>query len=812
MKLVIVESPAKAKKIGSFLGMDYKVVSSVGHIRDLPVPSRYPPSKKEELRKKYGQFAVDVNNNFEPYYAILYGKAKVVAELKKLAKGAEEIFLATDEDREGEAIAWHILDILKPNVETKRMVFNEITKTAILSALENTRELDFKLVDAQESRRIIDRLFGFSLSPLLWTKFGTGLSAGRVQSVATRLIVEREKERMAFIKATFFDIIVTFQKDFSFDAKLIQFNEKKIAESKDFDDNGNLKSDCIVLDKTKSDEYIENLKNQTFTVKDKKEKTIVRKAKPPFTTSTLQQTAGNRLKMSASATMKAAQSLYEAGHITYMRTDSVNLSQQAITAAVRIATNLYGKENVIEGGKQYSSKAKNAQEAHEAIRPAGDNFTKPEDLKGVLGDREYAIYELIFKRTLASQMVDAKLSSTTYLIEPDDSQYVFKATGSVVKEKGFMLALDDTYEEADENKGTSENVKLPNLVVGDEVSLIKFTADSHETKPKARYTESSLVKKLEENGIGRPSTYASIIQVIQDREYVFKKGQALVPTWLAFAVLNVLESEFHKYVEYEFTAKMEEGLDEIATGENNKLNYLNEFYFGANNDGLLSEVEESKNRHKEKKYTDDIFDLNNGYQIHMYRSGAYLEKSGNEKSSELDRVIVPSDLAPDEITLEVANKIFEQGKKKNEPLGNSERGYPVIVRSGKYGLYFTEVIPEGTTTTGKTGKPIKVKPKMASLLSYMDPDHVTIDDANKVLSLPRELGVNPPDGEMIKVQNGRFGPYMVKNDPETKKPDYRSIKKTDSESAEERMFTITLGEAIEEYSHPKIYRRGRRKQ
>jgi DNA topoisomerase-1 len=834
--LVIVESPAKAKKIGTFLGKDYVVKSSVGHIRDLPVPSKLPQKIKDSREGAFKRFSVDVNEDFEPYYAISYGKSKVVTELKAALKDADELLLATDEDREGEAIAWHLLETLKPKVPTKRMVFHEITEDAIKEAISNTREIDQDLVDAQETRRILDRLFGFQVSPFLWRKFGTGLSAGRVQSVTTRIIVDREKERIAFKKAGFSSIeavLGPIGTPGNIESKMTHYKEQQIAVSKDFTDEGVLsdkavKNDILILDDTLSTSVVAQLDEADFQINEINKKAYTSRPKAPFTTSTLQQAAVNRLKMSSAGCMRAAQALYENGYITYMRTDSPVLSQEAITAARATATSLYGKASIPDSPRIYSAKQSGAQEAHEAIRPAGKKWPTPDSLRGRLNGTEVAVYEMIYQRTLACQMVDAKGWTTSLKIGAGNAgdKYTlatFSASGTIIDTPGYLEAYWDL------NAKDQGQKQLPQVNEGEALDVLDLTATGHFTKPPARYTEASLVKKMEELGIGRPSTYSSTIQTIQDRGYVNKQGQALVPTWLAFGVIRVLEDTLAEYVDYDFTAKMEEDLDEIASGEVQRVAWLKRFWFGdgKENKGLETDTDTLKELIASRA-GDDVFAVGESgrYQVRVTPYGPVLEDKQGEldKDERLPRGYIPVDdegeqIAPDLLNDEIIAKSIEQGTglaENGKQLGkNPATGYEIVAITGRYGPYFTEVLPDDVPTKGKGA----VKAKTASLLKEMNIESVTLEDALKMFQLPRELGINPTDGEKIVVNNGRFGPYLMKKDPEpkidpkTKKPktayDYRSIKKTDDETAEERMFSVTFEEAVEIYSQPKVYgRRG----
>lgn len=822
--LVIVESPAKAKKIESFLGSEYIVKSSVGHIRDLPVPSKLPAKVKEERDGAFKRFAVDVNNDFEPRYEILYGKNKVVTDLKAALKKCDQLLLATDEDREGEAIAWHLLDVLKPKVPVKRMVFHEITKEAIFESLNHTREIDYDLVDAQETRRILDRLFGFQVSPFLWRKFGTGLSAGRVQSVTTRILVDREKERIAFKKAAYgsLEAVLTPHdgEDLGtkFTAKLTHYNSHQVAVAKDFTDEGVLDSKGVknshyIISSDSIDQVTNNINSSTFNINEINKKAYTSRPKPPFTTSTLQQAAINRLKVSSQVCMRAAQILYENGYITYMRTDSPTLSQQAISTARDIIVKTYGPDSIPAKSRQYSAKQSNAQEAHEAIRPAGSAWLTPESLVGKVGDIEQKVYELIYRRTLSSQMNDAKGWTTSLIINAINDDKIIatlRASGTILDDFGYLKAYNDL------KKDDEENGVLPDVKEGDSLDLVSVEANMHETKPPARFTEASLVRKMEELGIGRPSTYAATISTITNRGYVVKRGQQLIPTWLAFGVIRVLEQCLSEYVDYEFTANMEDDLDKIADGETKRNQWLHDFWFGDEaNIGLEKETDALKKLIANKE-GDDVFEVgaSGRYQVRMTPYGAFLEDTAGKKDEEgrFPRGYMPLDddkieLAPDELNDELIAESIATGvglSNTGKILGkNPDTGYEIVATAGKYGPYFTEILPEGTPTKGKGA----IKAKTASLLSYMTLETVDLADALKAFQIPRELGINPGDNEKIVVNNGRFGPYLMKKDPETKKYDYRSIKKTETETAEDRMFSITFDEAVEIYSQPKVYRR-----
>ena len=800
--LVIVESPAKARTIEGYLGPEYHVEASVGHIRDLPKPSDLPAQMK---KGPFGKFAVDVENDFEPYYVVNADKKKKVAELKAALKQADQLYLATDEDREGEAIAWHLLEVLKPKVPVKRMVFHEITKEAIQRALKNTRDINTQLVDAQESRRILDRLVGYEVSPLLWRKVAPSLSAGRVQSVTTRLVVERERERMAFKSAAYWDVTATLAKaDEEFAAKLIALDHHRTAIGKDFDDHGNLvakaeRDGVVVLSQEVAEQVAQALEGSEAAVMSVEEKPFKRRPAAPFTTSTLQQEASRKLRLNSRDTMRLAQSLYENGFITYMRTDSVHLSEEAVAAARSQIVKLFGKEYLPEKPRIYSQKSKGAQEAHEAIRPAGDSFRTPSEVKSQLHGREFALYELIWKRTVASQMADAKGSTASVKLAvelkgvPGYEDAHLSASGSIITFSGYMAAYEEgkdvnRYEDKDKDQ-----VRLPKLVEGELVNALAAKAADHETTPPPRYTEASLVKALEENGIGRPSTYASTISTIIDRGYVQRKGQALVPTWLAFSVVRLLEENLPDLVDYDFTAEMERDLDLIAAGEENRVEYLSDFYRGTDEaKGLRDQVGGLGDIDARGVNTINIGD---GIAVRVGRYGPYLQET-NPDGTDGRRASVPDDVAPDELTVSKAHEILDKAIQEDRVLGNDPAtGYPLVVKDGRFGPYVSEVLPDDAVAYTPTGKVSKVKPKprTASLFRSMDPQTVTLEEALALLSLPRELGES--EGEMITVQNGRYGPYMKRGS------DSRSLE------SEEQIFTITLEQAEEIFRQPKV--RGR---
>ncbi|OKL48658.1 type I DNA topoisomerase [Boudabousia marimammalium] len=821
-KLVIVESPAKARTIGALLGDEFTVEASVGHIRDLPQPSELPASMK---KGPYGKFAVNVEDGFTPYYVIDSDKKKKVTELKRALKDADELYLATDEDREGEAIAWHLLEVLKPKIPVKRMVFHEITREAIDRALTETRDLNDALVDAQETRRILDRLVGYEVSPLLWRKVGAGLSAGRVQSVATRLVVDRERERMAHVSVNYWDVSAVLATaegaEGDFTARISTLAGRKIAAGKDFTDAGQLKAaaeknETLVLGEAGAEAIAQQFKQAASKVENLETKQSKRHPAPPFTTSTLQQEASRKLRMAARDTMRAAQTLYENGYITYMRTDSTDLSNEAVQASRAQATELYGADSIPDKPNRYGKKAKGAQEAHEAIRPAGHHFRTPkqvaEQAGGKLSPRELALYELIWKRTVASQMKSAIVETATVTVGADLSAdalgieslpttgmvpVTFTASGTIVTFKGFLAAYEEGRDEEDRKNKSGKNERLPQLEVGQQLTVRSTEAAGHDTTPPARFTEASLVKKLEELGIGRPSTYASTISVIMDRGYVLRRGQALIPSWLAFSVTRLLEENLGGLVDYDFTALMEQDLDKVASGELDGPSWLGAFYLGEG-DLQVSEALPGGLR----KEVEDLGDIDAravnslqvapGVELRVGRYGPYLEAEDGSRAS------VPDDIAPDELSEEKVKELFAASADDGRELGvDPDSGHVIVAKNGRYGPYVTEVLPE-VEVPEESGKKRKVKapkPRTASLLKTMDLSSVTLDDALRLLSLPREVGVDPESGEMITAQNGRFGPYLKKG------TDSRSLE------SEEQMFTVTLEQALAIYAQPKT--RGR---
>ena len=772
-RLVIVESPAKARTIAGYLGGEFAVESSIGHIRDLPNRASDVPQPQ---RKRFGALGVDVEKGFEPYYVVDPDKKKVVTALKKQLQGVEEVLLATDEDREGEAIAWHLLEVLKPKVPVRRMVFHEITKEAIARALEETRGIDQDLVDAQETRRILDRLYGYGVSPVLWKKVMPRLSAGRVQSVATRLVVERERERIAFVAAEYWDILATFDPG-SFEARLATVDDKRVAQGRDFASDGTLRdADLTRVDEAQAHRLAENLEGASFSVRTSEEKPYRRRPAAPFRTATLQQEASRKLRFSAQTTMRVAQRLYESGYITYMRTDSTTLSESALAAARRQVKQLFGDDYVPEKPRAYGRAVANAQEAHEAIRPAGDTFRTPDEIRGEVGRDEHALYDLIWKRTLASQMEDARGQTVSLRIAGAASSgedVEFAASGTVITFRGFLAAYEPG---RDEPQDEDEERRLPQLEVGQEVSALSLEPDGHSTTPPPRYTEPTLVKALEDRGIGRPSTYAAILSTILDRGYVFKKGTALVPTFLAFAVTNLLERHFEQLVDFDFTARMESDLDRIAAGDEDRLAWLTRFYFGDDGDRGLHRLVTEDLDAIDARAVNSIPIPGSEAVVRVGRYGPYLERGD-------DRTSVPTDLAPDELTAEKAEELLSQPD--NKPLGvDPETGIDIVVRTGRYGPYVTEVLPEGA----------EEKPRTASLFASMSPETVTLEDALRLLTLPRVLG--ELDGEEVTAQNGRYGPYVKKG------PESRSLE------SEEQLFTVTLDEAKALFAQPPR-RRGR---
>ncbi|MDU4831071.1 MAG: type I DNA topoisomerase [Actinomyces sp.] len=806
-KLVIVESPAKAKTIANYLGPDFTVLASVGHIRDLPQPSELPADKK---KGPLGKFAVDVEHDFAPYYMVNPDKKKTVTQLRRALKEADELYLATDEDREGEAIAWHLLEVLKPKVPVKRMVFNEITKDAVTAALENTRDIDTRLVDAQETRRILDRLVGYEVSPVLWRKVNRGLSAGRVQSVATRLVVERERERMAHIAANYWDIEAEFEADSKFTARVSQVDGLRVAQGRDFGDDGQLKKPLEVLhlneDAAKAlADVLSGLGAGGAKVLSVEQKPYKRRPAAPFTTSTLQQEAGRKLRWNSRDTMRTAQSLYENGYITYMRTDSTALSKEAISAARAQAREMFGADSVPSSARVYAKKAKGAQEAHEAIRPAGNHFRTPAELATKLSSAQLALYDLIWKRTLASQMTDATGTTDTLRIgmrtpsmnevgplASGEHDVIASVSGTVITHRGFLAAYEegrDAERYADKQSGDQ---RLPKLGEGALVDVVSATAEGHETTPPPRYTEASLVRAMEERGIGRPSTYAATISVITDRGYVTKRGQALVPSWLAFSVTRLLEKHFGNLVDYDFTASMEQDLDHIAAGDQNAVAWLKSFYLGEGDDAPKVSADGKGLRHQVESLGDidaravNSLDLGGGVTVRVGRYGPYLEREDETRAN------IPSDVAPDELTPNKVAELFKEAENDGRVLGmNPENGRDIVAMNGRFGPYVSEVISEEE----QAGSKKKIKPATASLFKSMDLATVSLEEALQLLSLPREIGKDE-EGTPITAQNGRYGPYIKRG------TDSRSLE------SEEQIFSLSLEDALALLAQPKT--RGRR--
>jgi DNA topoisomerase-1 len=793
-RLVIVESPAKAKTIAGYLGDDFVVESSIGHIRDLPkkasdVPAELdgrerfvPRSRKREdgRREQLGVLGVDVDGEFEPYYVVDGDKKRVVSDLRKQLADADELLLATDEDREGEAIAWHLLQVLKPkkSVPVRRMVFHEITKDAIRRALDDTREIDQSLVDAQETRRIVDRLYGFEVSPVLWQMVMPRLSAGRVQSVATRLVVERERERIRFVRAGYWDVVGTFDPG-AFEARLVALDGIRVAQGRDFGPDGRSRDGVTVLGEERARALAAGLADRPFSVRSVDEKPYSRSPTAPFRTSTLQQEASRKLRFSSQTTMRLAQRLYENGYITYMRTDSVTLSETALAAARRQAAEVYGSETIPDAPRRYERAVANAQEAHEAIRPAGDAFRLPSEVKGELLRDELALYDLVWKRTIASQMKDAagrtvsiRLDATT----ADGQDATFGTAGTVITFPGFLLAYESG---AEEPRDDEQERRLPDLEVGQELTARELTPEGHETSPPARYTEASLVKALEDRGIGRPSTYAAILGTIQDRGYVFKKGTALVPTFLAFAVTKLLEEHYTRLVDYDFTRELEDDLDRIAAGDEQRLTWLTRFYRGDDHEpGLHRLVTEQLDEIDAREVNSIRLRDDDDFVVRVGRYGPYVEQREN-------RVSLPDDVVPDELTAEAVAELLARPSGERSLGVHPETGRTIVARDGRYGPYVTEVLPDGEDG----------KPRTASLFARMSLDTVTLDDAVQLLSLPRTLE-GAPDGEEIVVSNGRYGPFVKKGS------------ETRSLESEEQLLTLTMDEALEILARPKE-RRGR---
>ncbi len=798
---MIVESPAKARTIASYLGGNYVVESSIGHIRDMPDKAAEIPVKYR--KEPWARLGVDVDHDFEALYVVHADKKSQVTKLRQALSGADELLLATDEDREGEAIAWHLLEELKPRVPYRRMVFHEITPEAIARAIANPRQVNEGLVDAYQARRVLDRLYGYEVSPVLWKKVMPKLSAGRVQSVATRLIVDRERERIAFRAASYSDLEAEFatkehgQKDVSeptsFTASLVTVDGRRVAQGRDFTAAGQLRTqDVLHLDAAAAAALAQRLENASFAVASVERKPYRRSPYAPFRTTTLQQEASRKLGFSAKHTMSVAQRLYENGYITYMRTDSATLSQTAITAARKQAAELYGAAYVPDAPRVYASKVKNAQEAHEAIRPAGDSFRTPAQVaRDTLSSDERRLYELIWQRTVASQMKDATGESVSVRVAGTSStgeRAEFGASGKVITFYGFLKAYVEGADDPDADRDDRER-RLPPLAEADPLDVLRLAPAEHSTRPPARYTEASLVKELEDREIGRPSTYATIIGTILDRGYVFKKGTALVPSYLAFAVVTLLERHFGQLVDYEFTARMEDVLDAIARGETERVPWLRRFYFGTDGEG--SDGDGTGRERGLKSLVGDIGEIDardvssfpladSDIVVRVGRYGPYLERDG-------ERVNVPEDMAPDELTVQRAEDLFNQPNADVVLGPDPSTGHVLVAKAGRFGPYVTEQLPEDA--------PASAKPRTASLLKSMALDTVTLDDALRLLSLPRTLG--ELDGEPVTVQNGRYGPYVKKG------TDSRSLE------SEDQLFTLTLAEAKEMFAQPKARGRAR---
>ncbi len=795
--LVIVESPAKAKTIAKFLGKDWVVEASIGHVRDLPSnASEIAPALKKEAWARLG---VDVDHGYAPLYVVPAEKRGKIRELKSLLKDASALYLATDEDREGEAISWHLLELLQPKVPVKRMVFHEITKAAIDAALKNCRDIDTSLVDAQEARRILDRLYGYEVSPILWRKIAPRLSAGRVQSVATRLIVEREQERMAFRSADWWNALVTLERTaIAFPAQVIAVDARVLAQGRDFGSDGKLLAgrNVLVLDEAGAKRLAEGLAGSVPITRKVEQKDYGSSPKPPFTTSTLQQEAGRKLGMTAKRAMQAAQRLYEGGFITYMRTDSIALSAQALQAARTLVGARYGADYLPRTPRTWDAKSRNAQEAHEAIRPAGESFRDPDEVARETPVDEARLYDLIWKRTVASQMVDARLRSVAATFDAPlrgGGKAELVARGRTTLFDGYLRAYVEGRDEGEASgaeRGDHDEAVLPPLQQGDEALVVRAEPAGHSTKPPARFTEAGLVQKLEELGVGRPSTYASIIGTIVDREYVVKRGAALVPTPLAFAVVSLMLALEPTLVDYSFTAEMENELDAIARGESKRNDFLERFYRG-DKPGLKAIVTDRAAAIDPRKVGTIPIGMKDGVAISLRvgRYGPYIEH-GDLRAS------VPEGLAPDEITVDKALELIATASQAEEPMGQSTDGQPVFLRTGRFGPYVQLGLdPE-------EGDDKAAKPKRASLLRSMNPKSLSLEQALQLLSLPRAVGLDV-DGNAIRAALGRFGPYLVKDLPGAPKPDYRNLK------SEEQLFTITLDEARAIYALPKGQRGGR---
>jgi len=794
-RLVIVESPAKAKTIAGYLGPGYTVEASIGHIRDLPSKETRDKLTDEEKASPWANLGVDVEHDFRPFYVISEGKDAHIAKLRKLVRESDELLLATDEDREGEAIAQHLVAALKPKIPYKRMVFHEITKDAIQGALSELRDINGELVEAQEARRILDRLYGFEVSPVLWRKIAGGTSAGRVQSVTTRLVVERERERMAFKPAAYWDLTAVFDTDKATDdprtmgARLLSVDGARVAQGRDFGSDGQLNREGVLhLDDEAAAALAAGLTGASFSVTSIDRKPYRRSPSAPFRTTTLQQEASRKLGFSTQRTMSVAQKLYENGFITYMRTDSVTLSETAINASRAQVRELYGADFLPEKARTYTSKVKNAQEAHEAIRPSGNSFRTPAKA-GLSGD-EFRLYELIWKRTVASQMKDATGSSVTIKVAgkaTDGRVAEFTSSGKVITFHGFMKAYVEGSDDPDAQLDDQDR-RLPDVAEGQSLRAAKLSAEDHSTKPPARYTEASLIEELEKREIGRPSTYATFISTIQDRGYVFKKGTALVPSFLAFSVVGLLEKHFGDLVDYEFTAHMEEDLDRIARGEAERVPYLKSFYLG---DQGLKEQISSKLNEIDARET-NTFAIGDQIALRVGKYGPYIERYDDEGNS-LARANVPEGTLPDELTVELAEELLARPSGDYDLGTDPATGYQIVGKNGRFGPYVTEVLPDDVPKTGKNA----VKPRISSLFDTMSLETIDLDTALKLLALPRVVGADPENGEEITAQNGRYGPYLKKG------TDSRSL------TGQDQIFDITLDEALAIYAQPKQFgRRG----
>jgi DNA topoisomerase I len=780
--LVIVESPAKARTIGKYLGSGFTVEASIGHVRDLPQGAAQIPAQYKS--EPWSNLGVNVHDNFTPIYVIPPGKSKQIKLLKDALKSADALYLATDEDREGEAISWHLLEILKPKVPVHRLVFHEITKDAIHAALESPRDVDDGLVRAQETRRILDRLYGYEVSPLLWRKVRPKLSAGRVQSVAVRLIVERERERMAFVSATWWDLLGKFSKSSGqgLEATLVSVDGRRIPAGKDFDSaTGKLKNqDLMLLGAEAAAALVDRVKSGQFRVTKVEDKPYTTKPYPPFTTSTLQQEANRKLGFTARRTMQVAQSLYENGHITYMRTDSTNLAQVAIDDARRLVSDEYGDAYLPAEPRVYKSKVKNAQEAHEGIRPAGHPFELPTAVSGTLSADEFKLFDMIWKRTIASQMADARGRRITITIEGEGC--VFQASGKTIDFPGYLRAYVEGSDLPEAELADQERV-LPSVDVDEALRCLDMTAKEHTTQPPGRYSEAALTKALEEKGIGRPSTYASIIDTIQARNYVFKKGGALVPTWVAFSVVKLLEAHLASLIDYQFTAQMEDDLDAISRGERGSVDYLNSFYFGNGAPGLKPQLEDKGAEIDARDISRILIGTPEGGEPVYVRVGRYspFVEQGERTAS------LPEDTPPDEVTLAAALVLLEQAKQSEEPLGTCpDTGKPVYLKVGRFGPYVQRGTPDDDE-----------KPQNASLLKGMEPANIDLATALKLLTLPRNLGDHPQQEKPVMAYNGRFGPYVKCGD------------ETRSLPADVSPLDVTLEQAVHLLAQPKTHGRGR---